>query len=155
MWQIPKIATSGIRLIYPKQSTNPRDAGVCLVLMAGLEPARPHGQGILSPRRLPFRHISVNITNFVLYQTATGNTSADLSIPSIRKVAFRHFVTNRQSLLVMPNWSGDCPRGGSAPTHVRFANLRPRSGFPFEGNHHFLPCVEARGLEKDPSLRSG
>jgi hypothetical protein len=23
---------------------------------AGLEPARPYGQGILSPKRLPFRH---------------------------------------------------------------------------------------------------
>ncbi len=28
-----------------------------MVRMAGLEPARPCGQGILSPLRLPFRHI--------------------------------------------------------------------------------------------------
>jgi len=27
-----------------------------LVPGAGLEPARPYGQGILSPQRLPFRH---------------------------------------------------------------------------------------------------
>ena len=31
-----------------------------MVLKAGLEPARPLGQRILSPLRLPFRHFSIN-----------------------------------------------------------------------------------------------
>jgi hypothetical protein len=33
-----------------------RSAGVLAIPGAGLEPARPCGQGILSPARLPFRH---------------------------------------------------------------------------------------------------
>ena len=37
-----------------------------LVLKAGLEPARPYGQEILSLRRLPFRHFS----NYVSYYPA-------------------------------------------------------------------------------------
>ncbi len=31
----------------------------CMIPMAGLEPARPFGLRILSPLRLPFRHIGI------------------------------------------------------------------------------------------------
>ena len=33
-----------------------------MVRMAGIEPARPFGQGILSPLRLPFRHIRYGVS---------------------------------------------------------------------------------------------
>ncbi len=34
-----------------------------LVPGAGVEPARPEGQGILSPPRMPFRHPGTDVVN--------------------------------------------------------------------------------------------
>jgi hypothetical protein len=39
-----------------KKSNDESKYTVCLVPRAGVEPARPFGQRILSPQRLPFRH---------------------------------------------------------------------------------------------------
>lgn len=36
---------------------------------AGLEPARPYGQGILNPQRLPFRHTPDRTDPFLQWKT--------------------------------------------------------------------------------------
>jgi hypothetical protein len=45
---------------------------------AGLEPARPYGQGILSPKRLPFRHPGVRLRPSL---AVTGLSVNSLLIP--------------------------------------------------------------------------
>ena len=39
-----------------------------MVPRAGVEPARPYGQRILSPQRLPFRHPGTRSKNSMAYQ---------------------------------------------------------------------------------------
>ena len=61
-----------------------KTAGKVMVPRAGVEPARPFGQRILSPQRLPFRHpgmssVTLNIPRMSvsLKQTSIEQTDSD------------------------------------------------------------------------------
>lgn len=77
-----------------------------MVPRAGVEPARPYGQRILSPQRLPFRHPgtrSENSTRVAPQQNATNHNeresrqlSGTQSVPSRDSVGFVSPMTPNQ-----------------------------------------------------------
>ena len=90
-----------------------------LVLRKGVEPSRPFGRGLLRPRRLPFRHLSMT-------QKPKAGCPASRGRKRLAPSDLHHFKDLRPGRLADSFYSGDagyCPRvlemSDLALTHVR------------------------------------